>query len=69
MFELMTKLHTATCSRCSGPISMLRGEWGGADWYHDDTGEKVCPGAPRAWPIEATIRDVEPLTTPEGSGS
>lgn len=61
MFDILTTLHVATCAHCGGPIHFANGDLSGGAWYHDETGQKPCPGTPTAFPIESTIRD---WTTP-----
>lgn len=63
MFDVLDTLHTATCKNCNGPISFMKGSLVGGDWYHDESGQKPCPGAPYAWPIDSTIENVPQAPT------
>lgn len=62
MIEILTPLAEAECRNCGGKITQYRGDLSlGARWSHEQTRTAYCPGAPEAWPIDDTIRD---LTTP-----
>lgn len=67
MIGVLTALAEARCNKCDGKITQYRSDIElGADWYHETNGSRFCPGAPTAWPVEATIVD---LTTPFSPGS
>lgn len=71
MIEVLTALAEAECRHCAGKITQYRGDLSlGARWSHEVTGTAYCPGAPTAWPVDETIRDltVAPTYSPESIG-
>jgi hypothetical protein len=59
MFEFLTPLAEAECRHCGGKITQYRGDMSlGARWSHESTSTAYCPGAPTAWPVDETIRDL-----------
>lgn len=51
MIEVLHPLQRDTCAHCGGPITLMRGDLTGPQWYHNGSpGRRECPGTTYATP-------------------